>query len=194
MRCATDPTCRAVACQGTARASLLKQCSLSAAVQFKKRKSMSCFLRTTVPASIRSGNGEEEQPLVPLWASSAEDAQSACNVVSYGVVSQTIMEEAALGKLRNGSCNWVPLNDVGSAELDPSMQEDDETRIRISAHGLSCAEAMRDIYDDACFATVYSELLSVGQRRAVCANMAGDGGAGKSGCGFARPECDFEEL
>lgn len=169
--CDVDPTCRAVSCD---RGNML--CKLSAAVSYNVAKNgNNCHIKT----ATRKFSGKRKATIVDT---SAEDAFSTCRLVSdKGKIHKKIIEESTLGKLRNGTCKWVPVHDVGSY-----------SKQRANDGGLSCAEAMRDIYDDACFPTVY-ELLNPSQRRAVCANMAGDGGLYASGCGFARPLCDAEE-
>ena len=192
VQCDGDPTCRAVACRSDGA------CFLSAAVRFSAMDGMTCFVRTAVEkATAATAAATEALAADPTGEktlrASAEDAFSTCNVVPAGAGTgssyggggagiKPITEEVALGKLRNGSCSWVPLQDVGGTIFGAA-----------NGSALSCADAMRDIYDDACFATVYAELLSSSQRRAVCANMGGAGGAGASGCGFARPDCDYGE-
>jgi hypothetical protein len=201
-QCDTDPTCRAVACRQDGA------CFLSAAVRFNTALGMTCFVRTVVTKAVAATAAamaahEEDATAESALRASAEDAYSTCDVVSAGDGNgggggggggfagvQPITQEAALGKLRNGSCSWVPLQEVGAADL--SAAGVGVAAAAAAGSALSCADAMRDIYDDACFATVYAELLSPSQRRAVCANMGGAGGTGASGCGFARPDCDYE--
>ena len=175
VNCNSDPTCRAVSCD---RGNTV--CHLSAAVWFNVAEDgENCHIKT----ASRGISKATSTRIGKVIETSAEDAFSTCNLVSdNGQVHIKITEESTLGKLRNGTCKWVPVHDIG---LYSKQHANDRM--------LSCADAIRDIYDDACFATVYSELLSPSQRRAVCANMAGDGGHFASGCGFARPLCDVEE-
>ena len=102
-------------------------CFMSAAVRIKAANSgdMSCYMKSaiTTDAAAMAVKSLDRTAAEKSLLASAEDAFSTCDVVSSdGSVDQSITQEAALGKLRNGSCNWVPMNRViAAAELRPDL-------------------------------------------------------------------------